>query len=346
MARAAQTEEDAAAADAAEEAPAADDGEMVDTRDTKAVEIGPREIRLHLMDGSILAGDLTIDVLTIETDFGTLKVPIERLRGFRPGLDSYPQVTARFEKLTADLGDDDYATREDAHKQLLAWGLPIRQLLAQVGDGDNAERKRHRTEILAELEELAEDADEFAEESAPPLVRRDTVVTTDFTIVGRIVEKEFNITSKYGDLVVKLADVDNGDRDIGGAEPIHKRIGVDGTFVAQRQFKSSGIRLKAGDKVSIRAEGQIVMSPWGSEAYASPDGGVNYGWYLPSQIPGGALVAKIGSGGKVFKVGSRHAFVARSGGVLQLAVGIDNNYAGDGYSFPGKYDVRVKVEPK
>lgn len=322
-----------------------DEGPVVDTADRKAAPIGPREIRLHLLDGNVIAGDLSIAEINVETDFGTLKVPIDKIRAFHPGLDSFPTVAARLEKLIADLGGDDYAAREEAHKQLLQWGLPIRTLLSEASDGDSAERKRHLGEILAEFEEQAAD-DDFEEEPVRELIRRDTVVTTEFTIVGRIVEQEFKVASKYGDLIVKLADIDTGDRAFNSAEPVNKRFSVDGSYIAQQKFRSSGVRIKAGDKISIRADGQIIMTPWGSNYVSTPDGGGNYGWYIPNDIAGGTLVARIGNGGKTFKVGSRHSFTAKTSGMLQFAIGMDNNYAGEGYSYPGRYEVRLKVEPQ
>jgi hypothetical protein len=317
---------------------------VVDTNTRPVTPIGPREIRFNLMDGNVIAGALSIDEITVETDFGPLKVPISRIRAFNPGLDSNPAVSGRLEKLIEDLGGDDYASREEAHKQLVQWGLPIRALLQQWSDDGNAERKRHLTGILAELEEQAGADDE--EEPVRPLIRRDTIETTEFTIVGRIVEQEFKVASKYGELTVKLADINTGDRSYGGGEPINKKLDVEGTYVAQQQFKSSGIRVKAGDRVTVRADGQLVMTPWGGNYTSTPEGGANYGWYMPNEIPGGALVAKIGNGGKAFKVGSRHTFTARSAGLLMFAVGMDNNYAGEGYNYPGKYEVRIKVEPQ
>jgi len=97
--------------------------------------------------------------------------------------------------------------------------------------------------------------------------------------------------------------------------------------------------------VSISADGQIVMTPWGSEMVSTPEGGDNFGAYMP-QIPGGALVAKIGDSGTVFKLGSKHTFVADRSGVLQLAVAMQAQYARNNYQFPGKYDVKIRVEPR
>ena len=100
------------------------------------------------------------------------------------------------------------------------------------------------------------------------------------------------------------------------------------------------------DRVTISASGTITMSPWGSNAASGPDGMPNYGWYVPNSIPGGALVYKIGDKGQVTKAGTKTSFVAKSSGVLQLAIGMMPEYSNEGYNFPGEYKVKLKVDPQ
>jgi hypothetical protein len=308
----------------------------------------PREIRLHLMDGSVLAGQLSVDEISVATDFGKLTVPVTKIRSFHPGLDSYPQLSKKISELIDNLGSDDYQAREQAHKDLVNWGLKVRSELERRVQDDNAERKRHLTEILKEFDELAEEQldDYESDQDDRPWIRGDKVVTDQFTIVGKIVEDSFQIRSKYGSLTVQLSDVVMADKPVSLKQEILKTVTVDGSNLVQRSFKASGIQVERGDKVMIRAEGQIGMTPWGSEHQSTPDGGQYYGWYVPNEIPGGALIAKLGNNGKVFKVGTRHTFVAQAAGTLQFAVAMQHQYANQGYNYPGQYTVRVKVEPK
>jgi len=328
------------------EAPATEEA-PVDVPRTPPVQLGPKHIRLHLLDGSVISGDLSVSEITVETPFGNLVVPIDRIRSLSPGLDSYPKVLADLEGLIKNLGSDDYKTREQAHKDLAAMGSKIRKELERFTNDENAEVKRHVGEIIKELEEQnqeAEDADEGV--GAQPWIRLDTVVTTDFTVVGKVTPKAFEISSKYGPLTVQLADVQKGERETSARESLRKSVTVEGTNVAQRSFKSTGVRVQAGDKITFRADGNMIMSPWGSNAATGPDGAPNYGWYVPNQIPGGALVARIGDKGQVFKVGRQLTMVAKSSGVLQMAVGIQAEYANEGYSYPGQYNVKLKIEPR
>ena len=60
-------------------------------------------VRLHLMDGSIIAGKLTVDALQVETTFGPLNVPIRSLKSFTPGLGSHPSLAAEIARLIENL---------------------------------------------------------------------------------------------------------------------------------------------------------------------------------------------------------------------------------------------------
>lgn len=312
--------------------------------------VSPNFIRLHLMDGSVIAGDLSIADLTVNTEFGELTVPVKSIRNLRPGLDSYPAMSERLNQLVEDLGAEDFNKREQAHKEIMAWGGKIRDELEQFEDDGNAERQRHLGEIRKELDELEEDEldDEFEEPSLAdqPLIRGDTIATTEFTIVGKIAQDSFTINSKYGPLTVQLQDIAHGERPSSVKEAIARSFSVPGTNLVQNSFKSSGVRVQKGDKIVVRADGQIIMSPWGNNMAATPEGAANFGWYEQNTIPGGALVAKIGNSGKVFKVGSKNTIVAKSSGLLQFAVAMQAQYANQSYVFPGEFKVRLKVEPK
>jgi len=306
----------------------------------------PRQVLLNLRDGSVITGKLTIDKITVATEFGELIVPIDKIQSFTPGLDSHPELGAKVADLIEKLGSDDYKVREETHKVLAKMGPSVRAELARRKDDENAERKRHIQQLLAQFDEMAEDEeDEFGEEGggAKAWIRDDTVVTTEFTIVGKIAPTKFQVESKYGPLAVQLGDIRMGEREIATIEAISRKISVPGTNLVQKSFKSSGIRVEKGDKITVRADGQIVMTPWGSNYISTPDGGPNFGWYVANEIYGGALVAKIGSG-KVMKVGSKATIVAKTSGTLQFAIAMQQQYGSGSYSFPGQYNVRIKVE--
>ncbi len=324
------------------------DDEAVEVPRAPVVALGPKFIRLHLQDGSVISGDLSVAEVTVETQFGKLTVPVSKIRSFVPGLDSNKKAAEQINALIEKLGGDDYKTREQAHKELTAMGIRVKNELEKHVASENAELKRHVSEILKEMEEAAEEQadNDSGSASASPWIPLDTVVTTDFTVLGKVTPQDFTIDSKYGPLKIALGDISKAERESVARESYRKNMSVSGDTLAQRGFKSSGIKVQAGDKITVKAEGSIVMSPWGSNAASGPDGMPNYGWYIPNQIAGGALCARIGDKGQPFKVGRSLTFTAKNSGTLQFAIGIQAEYAGEGYQFPGEYKLKLRVDPK
>jgi hypothetical protein len=308
--------------------------------------IDPDLIRLFLADGTVITGKLTVREIEIDTEFGRLSVPVTRVRAFRPGLESFPETSKKIATLVENLGSNDFKIREEAQKELLAMGMPIRAELRQHTTDTNSERVRRIRDILTKLDELAEESDDpTANEQI--WLRGDAIDTDEFQVVGKIVPQTFTMESKYGTLAVKLGDIRNAKRDVEEeATEIRRVFSVEGQYIAQVQYKDSKIRVQRGDRVNISADGRITMSPWGTNATTGPDGATNYGQANVGgqNFPGGCLVGKIGNNGRVIKIGSRASFVADASGTMQFGVVVHSSYARRGYSFPGQYDLKIRVD--
>ncbi len=307
--------------------------------------VDPSLIRVHLMDSSVMSGQLTVQSITVDTDFGKLVIPVDRILNLAPGLKSHPEQQKKIGRLVQQLGSNNAKERDQAQRNLLEFGVTIRPFLTKYTKDSDTERRTRVQKILAELEEIAEDdEDNDATTKGPQLVVDDTVVTDRFTVVGEVTPKTFELKTKFGSLTVALADILEIKREIKTSEDIRKKISVPGTNIIQVAAKSTGIRIKRGDKITFAASGKIIMSPWGNNSISTPDGSSNYQWYVQNQIPGGCLVGRIGSSGKVFKVGSKLSMTAKSSGTLYLALAVNHSYARN-YSYPGQYDVKVHVTP-
>ncbi len=304
----------------------------------------PHAVQFHLMDGAIVSGKLQMKELEVETDFGLLKIPVDSIRGFAPGLKSHAVARQKIKALIEKLGETEAEKREPAIEALLRLGPGVRAEVDRVVKAGGAEfQKKLKTgldELDTELEQLEQDD---SAEVPLALTEGDSVETPTFTAVGRIVPQTFVLASPYGDLKVKLSDIRRAKREVAEKSEIRKSIKVDGVNLVQHDFVDSGIRVQKGDKISVNADGTVVMTPWGTEAKSTPDGAANYDWYVPEKIPGGALVAKIGSG-EVIKVGAKHTYVAERSGMLRFAIAISEQYADQ--VFPGNYNVRIRVQPK
>jgi len=325
---------------------AASDGADPGEPSRQEPKIDPRLLRLQMMDGSIVIGKPTIEAFEVSTEFGQLVVPIERLKEFKPGLESHSTVFTRLRTLIDELGSGDYKQRDTAQKELLAMGTSIRGELSRHLDDENAERARRVKQVLTRLNEIAEEEQDFAAaQSQENLWKRgDTVETSLFTVIGDMTPSDFKVESKYGMLQVSLADIKSAKRLAGQQrEPIRKTLAVEGTYLAQQKYKSAGLRVQKGDRITVEASGRINRS--NSSSYVSgPEGSSRFGTFMQNPaIQGGTLVAKIGNG-DVIKIGRKEGFVAKKSGVLRFAIGMRPDYVGR-YQFIGKYDLKVHVKP-
>ena len=299
-----------------------------------------------MWDGSIVGGEVQLDSITVRTEFGPLEVPIDEIKRFYPGLNSFPELNSKIEKLIEELGDKNFDVREKANRALNAMGQQIHHELDKFEDGGSAERKKRLAEIRKTIDKELDslDEDEFADDPLNrPLIRGDKVETSLFSIVGKIEQEEFVLTSKFGELTVKLSEVQMADRafmDV--AEVTKKRCDVDGHAFFQKNTHSTRIRVNKGDKISITADGVVQWTNWSTSS--TPEGLSNQGKY--QNIQGGTLCARIGSSGKVIKIGSKGSFVAKKSGMLYLAIAMQDSYTkNSGYRWVGKYKARVEVKP-
>ena len=311
----------------------------------KQPEISKKFIRFHMWDGSIVGGEVKIDTITVRTEFGSLEVPVEDVKRFFPGLNSFPELTSKIKKLVEDLGDKDFEVREKSKRELETMGLQIRNELERFDDGGSAERKKRLIEIKKTItEELDSMEDELAKDPLnKPLIRGDRIDTPLFSVVGKIQQEEFVLTSKFGELTVKLAEVRMADRAFMNVpQTVTKKCDVDGHAFFQKNTHSTRIRLNKGDKVSINAEGIIQWTNWSSSS--TPDGLSSQGKYKNIQC--GMLCARVGTNGDLIKIGSKGSFVAKKSGNLYLAIAMQDSYANNSsYRWVGKYRARVEVKP-
>ncbi len=269
------------------------------------------------------------------------KLMFEKLKKFTPGLASREELRAQIHQWVDDLGADNAPQREAGQRSLMALGLKVRNEIQSYRNDKDAERANRIKTILENFDKQASDLDEeeLQELEEKAWSHDDRVESSKFTILGKIVQEQFELESKYGTITIDISDIRSIREVSDKPEDVSKSLTVNGDNLAQKKFKSSGVRVEKGDKIIVRASGQIQRS--GSSSYISgPDGSSRFGQYIPNII-GGSLVAKVGRGSAI-RVGSQSTFTAKQTGTLQFAIGMRPDYVGR-YQFTGQYKLRVKV---
>src|SRR5262249_10174376 len=116
---------------------------------------------------------------------------------------------------------------------------------------------------------------------------------------------------------------------------------VAGTLINTHGYQT-GLRINKGDQIFVTASGSINMTPWGDTS-SDPEGSQNFGTMQPGNIPGGALIARVGTNAP-FKIGDKHNFTADRTGILDFGIAMQGNYSGN--QFPGEYQVKIRVVRK
>lgn len=302
-----------------------------------------RAVRVYLMEGSVVSGVLSVDALTVRTEFGVLEIPVDHVESFTPGLASHPQLQKRIGRLIQQLGSNDATERDQAQRELTDFGPAIRSQIASFREDEDAERKSRIERILEEVDNQDEDEPALAAGRQPSLIAEDTVETDRFTVVGTISPESFAIETPFGPLNVALRDIRYVSRESEGKPERRTKLLVDATSLPQSGLKDTGVRLERGDRLVVASSGQIVM-PWGNNIASGPDGaGQNVPFYT-ANIASGALIGRIGRG-EEFLIGSRFDDTVKASGPLFLGVAMNAQFANQGYSFPGNYDIRIRVNP-
>src|SRR5262245_47166939 len=119
-------------------------------------------VQFEMEDGSVLMGEILLDSLIVKTRYGELTIPVQEIRGLRPGFDSKPDFRGRIKSLVETLGDGALENREAAEKKILGMGPRVRDEVRRYSKDADAERKARLTRILAAFEDLESDSEDDA----------------------------------------------------------------------------------------------------------------------------------------------------------------------------------------
>lgn len=310
------------------------------------------EVQVYLLDGSIFTGTLSVKTIDIQTEFGNLKIPVSRIIRITPGLVSHKKLSATLKTSIEDLGDANYKKREKAQKVLLALGPRILSTLSKFSSDKNAERKLRVTDLIAKLTELVENDEDEDEDlnfgQGRNWNQQDLIQTPDFTIAGKIALSTLAINSKHGALNVSIEAISVCKSLRKDSGPLFKSLPVPCQSLVQRGLKSSKLRVKVGDTITVSAKGNMTMTPWGNTRVSTPEGNAQCSTYTDPQsgqkFNSGTLIARIGTSGPLIKVGTSAVFVVKKSGTLHFGVTMYNSYASSNYYYPGTYKLKIKVE--
>jgi hypothetical protein len=280
----------------------------------------------ELKDGNRFRGQIELESLEVDTEFGTQKIPRARLVRILFGLSSDPDYLKRLETLIEQLGDSDFEKREKAQEEILAMGLPAKEAVAEAMKHKDPEVKSRAEAILKVFLDFPGEAP----------TKEDKVETPSMTLTGRVKLTSFPVRTAYGALQIPRKAIQS--IDFRGA-PRMKEFSVAATAQGPQKLLNTGVRLKAGQKIKIKASGSVMLRNYGQPS--NPDGLPQNSYGLWNNVPQGALFGRLGADGPIFKIGSDYD-EAPGTGILQLGIAGSSPHPMDS----GSYKVSIEVIPE
>ncbi|MBY0524547.1 MAG: hypothetical protein K2R98_14175 [Gemmataceae bacterium] len=287
------------------------------------------EMVIHFHDGTLIRVLAMQENIEVVTKYGKLTVPTTEIRRIEFGLHMPEEITKKVDEGIKDLDSNDFQTREQAGKKLVALGRFSYPALVKASKGTNLETTRRVQDLLKEIRA------KFP--SYQLKIRTDDVVhTSDFTIAGNISMPNIKVKSDhFGEAQLKLVDL-RAMRSAAGSGELE--VTVDSTKYGSNPntWMETDFSVADGIKLSINASGSVDVYAQQPGQYLSGPEGNNQlgrrGLYMPGQ-----LLGRIGENGQVFLIGTRYEGTPKEDGKLYLHIW---PFQGGGGS-TGSYTVKV-----
>lgn len=329
---------------------------------TVAKSAGPAatEFDVTMADGSRFKVATLDPSVVLVSKYGTLNIPLTDLRRVEMGFRYPDGVEAKVEDAAMKLGSSSFREREEAERTMLdlkEFAIPT---LRRSSKSTDPEVVRRAESVLKKL------TDKLPEEKLT-LKDYDTVVTTEFTIRGRLQATAMKVRTKYfGEVELKLAETRT--MTVLSAAATAGELNLDAAKYARQGWTTwmdTEIDVSAELTLEITASGQIdqwiqgpgqyMSGPRGTGAAAPgfPGGAVGgavpampggRGGFAPAVLPGGqyssgSVIGKIGQNGTPFVIGEGFKQPrAPATGRLYLIIA-PSNWNNDSV---GTYKVKVK----
>jgi hypothetical protein len=292
------------------------------------------EVEIRLTDGSRVRMLILEESLLIATKYGKLTIPSRDLHRVELGIHPPAVVAQKIEEAIKRLGEKSFQERENATSDLVAVGPAAYLALhkaAKTKDPEVAQRARQVLEAIRQR--VPEDKLRLRED--------DRIQTTEFTIVGRVLNPTLKVKSAiFGETQLNLTDL-RGIHWLGQLAEVDLEVEAAKYAVNPGQWMDTGIELIMDDELVIRASGQVdLMANNPGQFLSGPEGSPQFG-QGPGMYQAGTLLGRIGENGQVFVIGASHQEASKTEGKLYVQIAPGPWPRGGGHTASGSYKVSI-----
>ncbi len=286
------------------------------------------QLVVSLKNGDVVTGAATLPKMTIQTPYGTLSVPIEKINSIKLGLVSDHTKDGA---VLPDLNKLQTVSENEAkgiYERLLGYGTPILSTIVNFTQNPFykiSDNEKYTIEQL--IDELYKKADLTSDAAL------NDAITYDGSnyVEGALTFGDITLQTEYGTLNLKRNKITSMEVSFLD-EPTS--ISADGNYKLKANYHISGndndkgwvntgVKVKSGDKFTITASGKIVLKSLSGGVY-SPNGyvsGIKDGAYTDdAELRYGTVVYKIGTEGEMIAAGSQYEGIADNDGYIYISI--------------------------
>jgi hypothetical protein len=288
---------------------------VVQTQQTASPKKNPDavETEIRFTDESVIRVFVLQEQIDVITQFGKLVVPLKNIQRIDFGVHLPEGLDQKVVSTIGQLGNENYKLREAALRDLVGWGPFAYPLVYRATRAEEPEVAKRAGIALDKIR---------AKHPAGKLRLRedDIIVTTKFTIIGRIVTPLFKTSSdNFGDMGVALFKL-RSLRCLNNLLETELVLDAEKYGSASNQWLDTGIELLTDGRLVIVASGAVNLWPQGGNTptYMSTPKGFKGGANGP--FLAGTLIGKIGEDGPPFTIGERYEGLPTREGKLYLHI--------------------------
>lgn len=231
------------------------------------------EVSLKLRDGSNVSGTTTFTDVNLITDYGKLVIPTKNINSIKVGIPNDKSVYDKAKSFLSQLNNSNEELKKAAYDELIKLGIKAIPAVSDfISDPkNNIEYSGEYTpdNALSELKANA-NVDEYTD--GKDIIEIDGM----YTIGGYYEFGKLEVKTEYGNLSIpkeKIKNIDVTYINSDGSNEMNFKLIASKNISGNTNggWLKTGITLKAGQRFSIQASGEIVLASLSNQKY-KPDG--------------------------------------------------------------------------
>lgn len=290
---------------------------------------GKAEFTVQLRDGNVVTGTSPkFNKVSLSTDYGKLEIPIKNVSSITFGIPTEESKRDQIKNWAAQLSNSNEELRKKAYESIMAIGPGAISILEDVFYSPDYQPAEFSDYSLSNLIN-----DIKSTYNLQNTYQEDDVVRIDYMyeMGGKFDFKSLELKTEYGTLnipriKIEKIDVNYFDPSDANAKTFKLMANTHISGNANNGWLNTGIKVKTGQKINIKATGEITLASLSNGKY-NPDGKVGAATYDDYDYGDGGnypkygnVVYRIGETGTVTKAGSNYNGTATQSGVLYLSI--------------------------